>query len=149
MSEENFGEHEGKIIINHDGTRYTIPFLIHYTQGSISVSQQNQKLSFDIFYPGEWSFAKISVINSKDGKVDTTTMLSNKKTTMEIYENAEYWIEAKIRTNENTTSAYNTIEITTLPENVQRLDIGIPTKQIGIIAIIVAAVGIFGIIKRK
>ncbi len=149
MTEENFGDHEGKIIINHDGTRYTIPFLVHYTQGSISIIQQNQKLSFDIHYPDEWSFAKISVINSKDGRVDITTMMPNKKATIDIYENAEYWVDAKIRTNGNTTSAYNMIDITTLPENIQRLDIDIPMKQIGIIAIIVAAIGIFGVIKRR
>lgn len=149
MTEERFGDHEGKIIISHDGTRYTVPFWMHYTQGSISVSQQNQKLSFDIFYPDEWSFAKISVTNSKDGKVETTTMTPNKKATVEIYENSEYWIDAKIKTNENTTSAYNTIEITTLPENIQRLDMDIPVKQIGIIAVIVSVVGIFGIVKRR
>jgi len=69
MTEENFGEHEGKIIINHDDTRYVIPFLLHYTSGSISINQQNQKLFFDIYHPEEWSFAKISVTNSKDGKI--------------------------------------------------------------------------------
>ena len=148
MTNENFGDHEGKIIIHHDGTRYTIPFLVHYTQGSVSVIQQNQKLSFEIHHPDEWNFAKISVTNSKDGKVDTTTMLPNKKATVEIYENSEYWIDAKIRTNQNTTSAYNTIKITTIPENIQRWDIDIPEKQIGIIAIMVIAIGIFGIIKR-
>ena len=57
--EKNFGDHEGKIIINHDNTRYVIPFLLHYTQGSISVNQQNQKLFFEINHPEEWSFAKI------------------------------------------------------------------------------------------
>ena len=149
MTEENFGDHEGKIIINHDGTRYTIPFLVHYTQGSISVTQQDQKLSFDINYPNEWSFAKISVINSKDGRVDTTTMMPNKKATIDIFENTEYWIDAKIRVDGNSTSAYNTIDITTLPDNIQRSDIDIPMKQIGIIAIIVAAIGIFGIIKKR
>ncbi|MDH3341505.1 MAG: S8 family serine peptidase [Nitrosopumilus sp.] len=148
MTNENFGDHEGKIIIHHDGTRYTIPFLVHYTQGSVSVIQQNQKLSFEIHHPDEWNFAKISVTNSKDGKVDTVTMLPNKKATVEIYENSEYWIDAKIRTNQNTTSAYNTIKITTIPENIQRWDIDIPEKQIGIIAIMVIAIGIFGIIKR-
>ena len=149
MTEENFGDHEGKIIINHDGTRYTIPFLVHYTQGSISVIQQNQKLSFDINYPDEWSFAKISVINSKDGRVDTTTIMPNKNATIDIFENAEYWIDAKIRVDGNSTSAYNTIDITTLPDNIQRPYIDIPMKQIGIIAVIVAAIGIFGIIKKR
>ncbi|MCH2404916.1 MAG: S8 family serine peptidase, partial [Nitrosopumilus sp.] len=72
ITEENFGDHEGKIIVNHDDTRYVILFLLHYTQGSISVNQQNQKLFFDIYHPEEWSFAKISVTNSKDGRTDTT-----------------------------------------------------------------------------
>ncbi|MFQ5497459.1 MAG: S8 family serine peptidase [Nitrosopumilus sp.] len=148
--EENYGEHEGKIIINHDDSRYTIPFILHYTQGSISVNQQNQKLSFDIYHPNGWSFAKISVTNSKDGKIDTTTMTPNKKASVEIYENAEYWIDAKIQSNGNTTSAYNTIDINTISENTQRFDfIDIPERQIGIIGIIAAAIGIVGLIKKK
>jgi len=150
MTEENFGEHEGKIIVTHNDTRYVIPFLLHYTPGSISVNQQNQKLFFDIYHPEEWSFAKISVINSKDGKTDTTTATPNKKASIEIYENAEYWIDAKIRVKGNTTNAFNTIEISSLTENSQRLEIiDIPEKQIGIIAGIVILVGIVGLIKRK
>ena len=150
MSEENFGDHEGKIIVNHDDTRYVIPFLLHYTPGSISVNQQNQKLFFDIYHPEEWSFAKISVTNSKDGKIDTTTTTPNKKVSIEIYENAEYWIDAKIRVNGNTSNAFNTIEISSLPENSYRIDtIDIPEKQIGIIAGIVIIIGIIGLVKRR
>jgi len=148
--EENFGDHEGKIIINHEDTRYVMPFLLHYTPGSISVNQQNQKLFFDIYHPEKWSFAKISVTNSKDGNTDTVTTTPNKNASIDIYENAEYWIDAKIRVNENTTDAFNTIQINTLPENSQRLYIiDIPERQIGIIAAIVIAVGIIGFIKRK
>jgi minor extracellular serine protease Vpr len=76
--------------------------------------------------------------------------MPNKDASIDIYENAEYWIDAKIRVNENTTDAFNTIQISTLPENSQRLDIiDIPERQIGIIAVIVIAVGIIGFIKRK
>ena len=150
MSEENFGEHEGKIIVNHDDTRYVVPFLLHYTPGSISVNQQNQKLFFDIYHPEEWSFAKISVTNSKDGKIDTTTTTPNKKVSIEIYENAEYWIDAKIRVKGNTSNAFNTIEISSLPENSYRIDtMDIPEKQIGIIAGIVIIIGIIGLVKRR
>ena len=148
--EENFGDYEGKIIVNHDDTRYVIPFLLHYTQGSISVNQQNQKLFFDIYHPEEWSFAKISVTNSKDGRTDTTTAVPNKNASIEIYENVEYWIDAKIRVGGNTTNAFNTIVISSLPENSLRSEIiDIPEKQIGIIAVIVIIIGIIGLIKRK
>ena len=43
MLEDNFGEHEGIIIISHEGTQYRVPFLLHYTQGSVSVTQQESK----------------------------------------------------------------------------------------------------------
>jgi len=149
MTGEEFGDHEGKLIINHENTQYTIPFLIHYTPGSISVNQQNQKLFFEIYHPEEWSFTKISVTNSKDGKTDTTTATPDKKTSIEIYENAEYWIDAKIRVNGTTSDAYNTIQISSISET-ERLDtINIPERQIGIIAVIITLVGIVGLIKRK
>jgi minor extracellular serine protease Vpr len=149
MAGEEFGDHEGKLIINHEDTQYTIPFLIHYTPGSISVNQQNQKLFFEIYHPEEWSFTKISVTNSKDGKTDTTTATPDKKASIEIYENSEYWIDAKIRVNGTTSDAYNTIQISSISET-QRVDnINIPERQIGIIAVIIALVGIVGLIKRK
>jgi minor extracellular serine protease Vpr len=150
VTEENFGDYEGKIIINHDSTRYVIPFLLHYTPGSILINQQDEKLFFDIYHPEEWSFAKISVTNSKDGKTDTTTVTPNKKSSIEIYENAEYWIDAKIKVNGNTSSAFNTIKISSLPENSYRLEIiDIPEKQVGIIAGIVIIIGTIGLIKRQ
>ncbi len=150
ISGKNFGDHEGRIIVKHEDIQYTIPFLLHYTEGSISVNQQNQKLFFEINHPDEWDFAKISVINSKNGKTDTTTITPNKKASIEIYENAEYWIDAKIRVNQNTTNAFSTIQINSLQENSDRLEImDIPEKQIGIIALFVLIIGIFGLIKRK
>lgn len=150
MSEEKFGDHEGKVIINHKDIRYVVPFLIHYTPGSISVNQQNQDLIFEINHPEKWSFAKISVINSKDGNIHTTTTTPNKKATVKIYENSEYWIDAKIRINGNTSDAFNTIEINSLSENQKSIDImQIPEKQIGIITMILIGIVIFGIVKRK
>ena len=149
-SEKKFGDHEGKIIINHDNVRYVIPFLIHYTQGSITTSQQNQELLFEIEHPKKWSFAKISVTNSKDGRTDTITTTPNKKTSIQIYENAEYWIDAKIRTNGNTTNAFDTIKISSIPEDLKKIEIiNVPEQQIGIIIIVIIIIGVFGIIKKK
>ncbi|MCE2614277.1 MAG: S8 family serine peptidase [Nitrosopumilus sp. (ex Thoosa mismalolli)] len=150
MTGKNYGEHEGKIIIHHNEIRYVVPFLLHYTPGSISVNQQNDKLIFGINHPEDWSFAKISVTNSKDGKTSTTTMTPNKQGSVEVFENSEYWIDAKIRSNKNTSSAYNTIEISTVEEKSQGLDfIELPEKQILIISGIVISVGVVGILKRK
>ena len=151
VTEKNFGDHEGKIIVSHDDVKYTIPFLLHYTPGSISVNQQNQKLFFEINHPKDWSFAKISVTNSKNGRTDTTTATPNRESFIDVYENSEYWIESKIKIKGNTSNAYNIIKINSIPENVERVEIiDLPKKQIGIIAGMVAIIGIIGlVVKRK
>jgi len=150
MIEENLGEHEGKLIINHEGIQYTIPFLLHYTPGSISINQQNQKLYFDIYHPEEWSFAKISVINSLDGSTYTTTTTPGKEASIDIYENSEYWIDAKIRVNGNTSNAFNIIQINSLDESQKRINfLEIPERQILIISTVVIGIAVFGFIKRK
>ena len=150
MVEEKFGEHEGKIFINHEKIKYTIPILIHYTEASIFVNQENEKLFFEINHPDKWSFAKISITNSKNGNSDTITMTPDKKISTEIYHNGEYWIEAKIMVNGNTTDAFNIIEINSISEKADRLElINIPEKQIIIIISIIVIVGIIGLLIRK
>ena len=150
MVEEKFGEHQGKIFINHEKIKYTIPILIHYTEASIFVNQENEKLFFEINHPDKWSFAKISITNSKNGNSDTITMTPDKKISTEIYHNGEYWIEAKIMVNGNTTDAFNTIEINSISEKADRLElINIPEKQIIIIISIIVIVGIIGLLIRK
>ncbi|WP_428324698.1 S8 family serine peptidase [Nitrosopumilus sp.] len=148
MLEDNFGEHEGKIRLSHEGTQYVVPFVLHYTSGSISIVQQNEKLFFDVYHPEEWSFAKISITNSKDGRIDTTTATPNKAASIDVYENAEYWVDAKIRVNGNTSSAYNTIDVRTLEER-ERLDLGIPERQMTIIAGAVIIIGIIGVVLKR
>lgn len=149
FKEEKYGDHEGKLIINHAESKYTIPFLLHYTPGSILVNQQEQELFFEVKHPEEWSFAKISITNNKNLKTDTTTTVPGKKPTIEIYENGEYWIDAKIRVNGTTSNAYNTIKVTTLSNNIENIQFNIPEKQIILIVGIVIIVGMVGLLKKR
>ncbi len=146
---KDFGEYEGKLIINHAESRYTIPFLLHYTSGSVFVNQQDQKLFFEVKHPEKWSFAKISITNNKNLKTDTTTITPEKKSSIKIYENGEYWIDAKIRVNGTTSNAYNTIKVTTLSNNIENIQFNIPEKQLGLIIVIVIIVGVIGLLKKK
>lgn len=145
---QNYGEHEGRIIINHNEIKYTIPFLIHYTEGSISVNQKEGKLNFTIYHPEQWSFAKISVINSKDGKTETVTATPEKDASIRVNENAEYWIYAKIKVNGKTFDAYNTIEVNSINDNIQSEFevLNIPEKQLAIVLGIIIIIGIVGVI---
>ena len=147
---EKYGEYEGKIFINHDKIQYTIPVLIHYTEGSISIIQENEKLFFEVNHPDEWSFAKITITNSKNGNSDTISTIPDKKTSLEIYENGEYWIDAKIKINGNTSDAFNTIKINSLSEKIEKSELrDIPEKQIILIVSMIVIIGIVGLIIRK
>ena len=147
---EKYGEHEGKIFINHEKIQYVIPVLFHYTEGSISISQENEKLFFEIDHPNKWSFAKITITNSKNGNTDTVTTTLDKKVSLEIYENGEYWINAKIKIDGNTSDAFNTIKITSFSEKVEKIELrDIPEKQIILIVSIIVVVGIVGFLIRK
>ena len=144
---ENYGEHEGKVLINHEKTQYTIPILIHHTEGSILAYQENEKLIFEINHPDKWSSAKITVTNSKNGNTHTITTTPDKKTSLEIYENGEYWINAKIRVDEKTSDAFHTIKITSLPEKIEIMNI--PEKQIILIISVIIIIGTVGLLIRK
>jgi len=147
---EKYGEHEGKIFINHDKIQYTIPILIHHTEGSISIIQENEKLFFEINHPDEWSFTKITIINSKNGNSDTISTTPDKKASLEIYENGEYWVDAKIKINGNTSEAFNTIKINSLSEKIEKSELrDIPERQIILIISIIVVIGIVGLIIRK
>ncbi len=148
---QNYGDHEGKIIINHDEIKYVVPLLIHYTEGSISVNQKDGNLNFVIYHPEQWNFAKISIINSKDGSTKIVTTTPERNTSIRINENGIYWIDAKIQVNGKTFEAYNTIEMHSINENIQNEfeSWNIPEKQIVIVLGIVTIVGIVGMISIR
>ena len=145
FEEEAFGDHEGRIVITHGGTRYVVPFLIHYTQGSVGITQRDDMLLFDISHPQEWSFAKIEVTNSRDGTRDVVTTTPGREASVQIYENAEYWIDARIRMGGDSADAFGRIEASGLPDGAARPAwIDIPGRQVALIAGIIAATGVLG-----
>jgi minor extracellular serine protease Vpr len=110
-------------------------------------SQQDGKLNFKINHPEQWNFAKISAINSKDGSIEKTSTNPGKLTTMDVYQNGLYWIQADIRVGEKSFEAFNVIEVdSVLPGTSKPFDwFNLPQKQIGIIAVIVAIIGLVGL----
>ena len=69
---------------------------------------------------------------------------------MKIYENGEYWIEAKIMSKGNTTDAFDVININSVSEKTQVLELrNIPEKQVMLIISIIVIVGIIGLLIRK
>ena len=66
---------------------------------------------------------------------------------MNVYENGEYWVEAKIRVEDESFDAFNIIEVNSvLPGASKPLEFfDLPEKQIGIIIAIMLIVGFIGL----
>ena len=78
------------------------------------------------------------------------TSTPHKNASLKIYENGEYWVDAKIKVGGNTSDAFNTIKINSLSEKTDRLEIGnIPEKQIMLIISMIVIIGIVGLIIRR
>lgn len=149
ISGENYGTFQEKIFINHDKIKYTVPIQIHYTKASIGVIQNDNSLFFTINDP-DWNFAKISVTKSNTEVTDVITATPNKDAKMRINQNGEYWIEAKIKSNDQTLDAYSTIIANSIDETRDDFEIiDIPQRQVAIVVGIVAIIGIVGAIKIK
>jgi len=146
---ENYGTFQEKIMINHNGIKYVVPILIHYTEASITAIQKDNSLYFTINHP-QWSFAKISVTKSNTEITDVTTATPNREAVVKIIQNGEYWIEAKIKVNEETLEAYNTIKVNSVDETLNDFEfIDFPQRQVVIVLGIVAIIGIVGAVKIK
>jgi len=149
ISGENYGTFQEKIFINHYKIKYTVPIQIHYTKASISVIQNDNSLFFTINDPN-WNFAKISVTKSNTEVTDVITATPNKDAKMRINQNGEYWIEAKIKSNDQTLDAYSTIIANSIDETRDDFEIlDIPQRQVAIVVGIVAIIGIIGAVKIK
>lgn len=149
ISGENYGTFQEKIMINHNGIKYVVPMLIHYTEASINVIQKDNSLYFTINHP-QWSFAKISVTKSNTEITDVITATLNRDAEVKIFQNGEYWIDAKIQVDGETLEAYNTIKVNSVDETQDDFEfLDIPQRQVAIVLGIVAVIGIVGAVKIK
>ncbi len=147
VADQTYGKYEGRILIHDDTTRYTVPFVLHYTAGSIVPRQVQDTIQFDITHPETWSFAKITVIN-RDDSTKTVTATPDRLGSIAVHENVEHWIKAQITTPNGTSDAYSIINIDDIDDSARVTLIDISTRPIAIIISAVAIIGVFGFIVK-
>jgi len=144
------GDYEGFIILNDSKTSYRIPVLVHLTRGNLNVSEKDGILNFSLDYPQNWSYAKISLMRagSHDTRISAITPQNN--ATIPLHDTGEYWIEADIKSGNNTDYAYQTISVNRITENQLDLEniLQIPFKQLAIISAILIIATIVGLSVR-
>lgn len=148
LPSEDLGEFQGAIVIENKNVEYHIPVIIHKTKGSINIFEESGKLDFEILFPEEWSYAKISVINKDTGKVDVTSVTPKKESSISVTETGEYWILANIVADGETSDAFETITIRTpsAENNFNLFDfIEIPERPFIIIIVVAAVISLVGL----
>lgn len=151
LTEQSLGDFESRIIINHNEIDYHIPIIVRVSEGVITINEDGGKLGIDISSPSSWSYAKISVINQETGEMFTDSIVPGKNLELTVYEPGEYWIEAKIKDDDKTLSAYATIQVEKIEHSEKNLanTLNLPEKPILIIAAIMIVTAIVGLSIRR
>jgi len=151
LTEQSLGKFESRIIIKHNEIDYHIPIIVRVSEGAITINEDGGKLGIDISSPSSWSYAKISIINQETGKTFTDSIIPGKNSELTVYEPGEYWIEAKIKDDDRTLSAYAIIQVEKIEHDEKNLTntLNLPEKPILIISVIMIVTAIVGLSIRR
>jgi minor extracellular serine protease Vpr len=149
---EFVGEVEDRVFIEQDNLIYNIPIIVHVTQGTIAVAEKDGVMNFEILSPKDWSYAKISVIDKDNGIIDTTSTTPSKDASITVYNSGDYWIDSKIRVDEETFDAYDIVHVKSATEKKEMSIfnlVKIPEKPLYIIFAVVAIIALVGLKIRR
>ena len=132
---------EGMLEITRQDMLYTIPILLHHTNGTLNVIQDSGRLWFEVSHPDGWSFAKITV-TGRDGVEYRTSITPSRPSHIDVYGDGIYYVQADIVTKSRANQAYQTILVEGAPEGVLPTELpDIPWRQVAIAAAIAGVVG--------
>lgn len=123
-----YGQYEGRITVTFGGSDYIVPFLLHYTRGTVDAAATYETkgaangnddavgkyLTFDISHPDGWEFAKIDVIDSMTEETVTITATPDNAAAgviLEVQKDGTYWIDAKITADGESYDAYDVVDV--------------------------------------
>jgi len=151
LTEQNLGDFESRLVINHNEIDYHIPIIVRVSEAAITIDEEAGKLSIDVLNPSSWSYAKILIINQETGKIVTESITPSKNSGIMVSQPGEYWIEAKIKDGAKTLSAYATIQVEKIEHSEKNLvnTLNLPEKPILIIAAIMIVTAIVGLSIRR
>ena len=146
MLQDVTGEFSGIFHITHDVTTYSVPFLIRAAEGAITVTDDSGVLHLGMDAP-QWSFARMLITDPKTGITDSFSASPERDAEIKIYLPGTYWLEARVTAPDHRYVAYDVVEV---PQATQRdaydiLDIGLPYRQLIILAIITTVIAVLGV----
>ena len=146
------GDFGGMLAIDDGTTKYNVPVMIHVTKGTINTRENDGTLTFDLYYPNSWSYAKISLSKKNSDQIQSISLVPQQTSSLTVYESGEYWIEAQITTPHGIDNTYDEIVVKKPAERsgIEFIEtFGVPIKTIIIISGVIIAAVVIGQVTRR
>lgn len=150
LTDEAVGVYQGSMYVSDDIMTYHIPIIVRIDDAAVRVLESEGRLSFAIDHTGIWPYARISVFDSDSRQVNSISITPARQDSILIYQSGTYWVQAELKTQNDTKSLYNTIAVES-PAHRPIFDfdsLGLPKQQTLIIASVVAIIIAVGVIVR-
>ena len=111
LIKKELGDFETRAFITNNDIMYQIPIIVRVSEASIVISESENELSFQVKRPLDWDYAKITVTNSETFEERSISITPNKIESLKLYDPGTYWIEANVKSSEDTFDVYEFYEI--------------------------------------
>ena len=99
------------LITDDDDVVYQIPIIVRVNEATIVIIETENEISFQIKQPLDWEYAKITITNSETFEERNISITPKKIESLKLYDAGRYWIEANVKSNENTFDVYEVYDI--------------------------------------
>ena len=151
LIEDESGVFETRAFITNDDIIHQIPIIVRVSEASMIILENENELSFQIKQPSDWEYAKITITNSETFEERSISITPKTFESLKLYDVGKYWIEANVKSNENTFDVYEVYDIKEdlseqkpIVENSE-----LPERALIILAVIFSVVIILGLKFRK
>lgn len=136
----------GRLIIQHDDINHTIPVVAYSTAGTVRAIQDDGRITFDVYHPDGWSFAKIA-ISKRDGPTHEVSVTPDRPASVLLYEPGLYHVTADIVGRTSSTPAYDTIQVDSPHPGEPTTQWDWPWRQTAIAGTIAGIIGAAGVMR--
>ena len=110
-NESDIFETRALITDDNDDVVYQIPIIVRVNEATIVIIETENEISFQIKQPLDWEYAKITITNSETFEERNISITPKKIESLKLYDAGRYWIEANVKSNENTFDVYEVYDI--------------------------------------
>ena len=140
-------ELEERVFVTYKDVKHQIPIYVRVSEASMEILESSDGLAFRITEPPNWTYAKITATNKDTLEENSISITPKKDSVLKIYESGSHWIEANVKTDENTFDVYDVVmvESDSVSEKSFVSDVIISERALIILAVIFGIVLIVGL----